>query len=354
MSGDKIMSWGDVEDDDPNDDGVGGGDDLAFLPPPKEVLSQDGTRTQTTYKKDEQGNIIKMVTKFRKIRRRQRTSLAAIKRRELRKFGDCENKPRGVESGITFIIVEPLEFEWAGEGHAANEEELETKTDDVLKLERQLNSINRSTSAKSKLASWNLKNRAKLGATDESDAGMSKGPRSRLGTYVPPSRRGGARMGGSDDKEEEYTVVITNLPEETTRDDVKLLLRGCTNTYGRAVRERGIWGFERETNTVRFYRKIADQHMESYCCFCSFTSEKDASVVISTLDKWRYGGLILGVQRTPSRSQMERLRNNAGGAEGLRPRFGATKQDPSKRVIPGMSQVLETSRPPVSARRIVG
>lgn len=350
MSGDlgaSKLNWGDVEDD---EDDNAGGDDMAFLPPNKEEIAQDGVRTLTSYKKDEKGDIIKMVQKTRKVTSRKRISVAAIKRRQLKKFGECKNKPRGVEAGITFVAIEPLEFEWLGEAHEANEDDLEQKSEDVIKLERQLNNINKSGTSRNKLAAWNLKNRSNLGQ-DASTSGAALGIGNRPGgprsnVYVPLGRRGGGR--GSDD-EEEYTIVITNLPEETTRDDIKAMLGACVNSYGRPVRERGIWGFERETNTVRFYRRIADKHIEAYCCFCSFTTERDANIVIDTLDKHKYGGLVLGVQRTPSRRQMETIRNNQGGEGGLRPRFGAKTVDPSKRVIPGLSSPLDTS-----ARRHVG
>lgn len=344
------MNWGDVSDDEYDLDA----DEVAFLPAPKTELGSDGTCTTTRYRKDEEGNVLKTITTIRSKKVTHRVSENAIKRRALAKFGDCSGKPRGTEKGITSICYDPVTFDYLGAFAAKNNKANDEMDEgDVQhRVDRMLRSVQKVGSSgaegRSKLSAHFLALRKKLGVKEESLAAQGIMPRFSAGggggggrsggRYVPPSRRGGGR-GGDKDESEEYTMIITNLPEETTREDIYELLRGCSYSSARggrsiSVRSRGIWGFSRESGCVRYYKRIGDKLIESNACFCSFDSERDAKMVIENIRGHRYGGLILGCERAKSRNQMDKTSDRSTGA-GPRPLF-APKTNKA-RVIPGMT-----------------
>lgn len=340
------MNWGDVSDEEYDLDT----DEVAFLPAPKAELGSDGTCTTTRYRRDEEGNVLKTVTTVRSKKVTHRVAEAAIKRRGLAKFGDCGGKPRGTEKGITSVCYDPVTFEYLGAFAASKNKENDglDEGDVQHRVDRMLRSVQKPSAGegRSKLAAHFQALRKKLGVKEESlaaqgimprfSAGGGGGGRSSGGRYVPPSRRGG--RGGDKDESEEYTMIITNLPEETTREDIYELLRGCSYNGARgrsiSVRSRGIWGFSRESGCVRYYKRIGDKLIESNACFCSFDSERDAKMVIENIRGHRYGGLILGCERAKSRNQMDKSTDSRPGA-GARPLFALKSNKP--KVIPGMT-----------------
>ncbi|CAG2120635.1 unnamed protein product [Medioppia subpectinata] len=105
----------------------------------------------------------------------------------------------------------------------------------------------------------------------------------KVAKYVPPSMRAGAaKTGASDDRgwdrDQEYTLRVTNLPEESTDEDLRDLFRH----FGRIKR-------------VYLARDKVTLAAKGFA-FVTYLSEVDAERAIAGVHKHRYGNLILYVE----------------------------------------------------------
>merc|ERR1719361_2079114 len=175
-------------------------------PAPRTEVLGDGRTLKEEFKKGPDGALIKTVTTTQKTRRL---------RRARSKFGACTGMSNGPEKGITTTCYDSADFEWSGglQTDARDEGQAQEDAARAQRLEAALNrTLGGENSGLKKLQAWNQRNKDKLGVQEKA----------RPARYVPPSRDRG--------EVKEWNLVLSNLPMETTRNDIQEVLRFCRYT----------------------------------------------------------------------------------------------------------------------------
>jgi translation initiation factor 3 subunit G len=120
------------------------------------------------------------------------------------------------------------------------------------------------------------------------------------GRYVPIHLREGARLGPGGGREfDEPSLRISNLPMDTTEDD----LRELFSRFGRVSRV--------------YLAKDKDTGQSRGFAFLNFFSRADAQCAMEKLDRHRYGHLILQVEWARPRERDGERQPGGGGGGGL-------------------------------------
>ncbi|KAK9917525.1 hypothetical protein WJX75_005305 [Coccomyxa subellipsoidea] len=283
MAATKIR-WGDTLDED---------DSL----PTNTIIGPDkqGVKIITTYKKNDKGETVKVVTKTRVSRvQRKIFDVAAERKSRLRRFGEATKEQAG--DSVTVQQAEDIPFERVQKTRQTTEEKRAEKEDlrsalqgsdksavvgslrDMLyrrRMERQL------ALARGQIAA------PERPPDEDSDASTLPQAGSKPGGYVPPSRRAGATMSDGDSmrRREENSVRVTNLSEDTREDD----LRELFSPFGPI--SRIYIAYDRETGESRGF------------AFVNFVHREDAARAVAKLDGHGYDNLILRVEFAAPRAE---------------------------------------------------
>jgi translation initiation factor 3 subunit G len=214
---------------------------------------------------------------------------AAIRRRSLKKFGDALGQ--NASENLTVVSTEEIFLERTRA--AGTKQEIE-KGADLASLGNASLIVCRTCGKKGD--HWTSKCPFKeLAATkgfavggekppmDDDMGGLvgSAGAASAKGSYIPPSRRGGASTNDGDSMRrgrDDNSIRVTNLSEDTREQDLQELFR----PFG-AI-SRIYVAFDRETGLSRGF------------AFINFVSRDDAIRAINKLDGYGYDNLILRVE----------------------------------------------------------
>lgn len=273
--------------------------------PPREVLEgADGVKTITEYGQSEDGFLQKTVkvVKVKEISRQVSKTVAA--RKLWNKFGDCANKPEGLERGISTVSVDEIFVEWLEQ--ADEEEEEEDEADfasiaaaDIQSMLRMERYKRRLEERKKGVANWAQLMSLEASQRNPDDApapgmrGGDGGGGSMVGgKYVPPSKRsgaGGAAMMGDSmyGRDDSSTVRVSNLSKGTTEADLEELCHPFGET------RRIFLSRDRDTNESKGF------------AFITFRSQGDAARCIEKLNGYGYDHLILSVEWSKPREPRE-------------------------------------------------
>ncbi|KAI9103266.1 translation initiation factor eIF3g [Phlyctochytrium arcticum] len=293
------MNWAeDVDDNDYDQDAT----ESTALPAPVVKEEADGTRVTTSYKYNEDGKKVKVVTKTKKrLIKNQVNHAVAERKTQWKKFGEVANLPAGVDTNSTSHGEKVfLKLSSTVKDHDApppDEEDLS------LKRKMQISGKAKITCRICKGDHWTSKCPFKdthapldeiggsanadgeegagaggLGAgAGGDDKGLAAGG---AGKYVPPSLRNRApgESMRTDRRDEFPTLRITNLSEEAQEQDIKELVSRFGNTA------RVFVSRDRETNVCKGF------------AFVSFYQKEDAERALEKLNGFGYDSLILHVE----------------------------------------------------------
>ncbi|KAK9815263.1 hypothetical protein WJX72_000878 [[Myrmecia] bisecta] len=273
------MRWGDTLDDD---------DTL----PPTTVTPPDakGVKTITEYRKNDNGDIIKSVTRIRVSKVERKIYKVEHERRKWARFGAAKGQVAG--DSVTVQAAEEIPLDRVQKKQTREEKkESDMKTvmqssdksaivgslKDMLykrRMERQL------AAARGGLA-------PEKPPEEDGEGGSLPTAGSKAGGYVPPSlrNRGAAGEGDSMRRREENSVRVTNLSEDTREDD----LRELFSPFGSI--SRIYIAYDRETGENRGF------------AFVNFMYKDDAQRAIEKLDGYGYDNLILRVEWAQPRAE---------------------------------------------------
>jgi len=259
------------------------------LPAPEEYV-KDGIKTRVEYLVNDKGDKVKITSTFKIETKKVPKPIAD--RKKWRKFGIASKDPRGPnpantlpaeEVKIQFIRNRAGEFELSGPGDGDPFEKLRnTGTGMHCRYCKQKDHFSVNCPYKDQLS--DLQEEAagaaegKLGAARE----MEAQDKMQRGTYVPPSLRSGAPARGGTTMDtrvrDENTVRVTNLPEDTTDQDLRDL-------FGQVGRVNRIF-LAKDKNTGR----------SKGFAFVTYERRDDAEKAILTISGHRYDYVILKVE----------------------------------------------------------
>jgi len=260
--------------------------------PPRQETIKDGLKTVTEYRFNDDERRVKVVTQYKIVAKKVPKSVAV--RKKWKKFGQAANDPPGPNTANTTIGEEiKVQFIRSRSGELL---EIQRIDDDPLTKLKSAQTTHTCRYCKSP-DHWStqcpykdmIEEQRGLGeGGDDSIPGGTPDTRARAaedkikaGTYVPPSMRGGgaARTGTSMmDRRDDFTVRVTNLPEDTTDQDLKDL-------------------FSATGKVLRIY--LAKDKQTQRCkgfAFVTYGNTEDAEKAIRTITGHRYDHLILKVE----------------------------------------------------------
>lgn len=260
------------------------------IPPTEAIQNPDGTKTVTEFGISEEGYLTKTISIIKVEKVTRTVSKAVASRKNWAKFGDCQNKPPGLEKGITTVSIDEINMEWVGVEDIGGEVEEEANYAELaardiqsrLKIERFLR---RQQERKLGVANWAQMMSMEAAAKNPNAApapglrteNSSGGP----GKYVPPSKRSGASASTGESmyaRDDSATVRISNVSRSTEEADLEELCKG----FG-SIR-RIFLSRDRETGESKGFAFVAFSHVT------------DAAKCIERLDGYGYDHLILSVE----------------------------------------------------------
>jgi len=263
--------------------------------PPRHETIKDGLKTVTEYRFDDDDRRVKVVTQYKIVNKKVPKAVAT--RKKWKKFGQAEKDEPGPNTANTTISEEiKMQFIRSRSGELL---EIQRIDDDPITKLKSAQNTHTCRYCKSP-DHWSTQcpykemieeHQRGLGVDVDNDtmAGGTLDARSKqaddkmkAGTYVPPSMRSGAaaNRGGATmmDRRDDFTVRVTNLPEDTTDQDLKDL-------------------FSMTGKVLRIY--LAKDKQTQRCkgfAFVTYGCTDDAEKAIRTITGHRYDHLILKVE----------------------------------------------------------
>jgi len=261
--------------------------------PPRHETIKDGLKTVTEYRFDDDHRI-KIVTQYKIVAKKVPKAVATRKKWD--KFGQASSDPPGPNTANTTMSEEiKIQFIRSRSGELLDIQRIDD--DPITKLKGATTHQCRYCKSPEH---WSTQCPYKdmfeeQRANEEGGEGAAGGPvdsrmkqqqaeeKMKGGTYVPPSMRGGGgatRGPGATmmDRRDDFTVRVTNLPEDTTDQDLKDL-------------------FSMTGKVLRIY--LAKDKQTQRCkgfAFVTYGNTEDADKAIKTITGHRYDHLILKVE----------------------------------------------------------
>jgi translation initiation factor 3 subunit G len=286
------MKWGDVDENEKQND-----DEFT-----RTVDQKTGIITETYVREDADGKRFRVTKKYRETKKAVRVNKNVEARKRWAKFGDCNGLPPGPETNITSQIVDLVEL------NLNQKEEKKKEEEPVLPIGATvcrrcgktghwtLRCPNFSSESAADLDRPTIRQRAPLGGGNSNE--LSTG---RPGRYVAPRGRGGDDRGGSS--EAEPTLRVSNLPYDTTDDDLRELFR----VFGRTT--RCFLAKNKHTGECRGF------------AFVTYCSRNDAQAAIDAVHDRGYGDMILHVEWAKPREPSHHNTNTQAIQAAQRRRF---------------------------------
>lgn len=276
--------WGDADEDDEGLDNV---------LPPTQVIGPDekGIKIVIEWRMNDEGQRVKLTTKFRVKKQLKRLKPEVVRRRSLKKFGDSAGQIG--PDNFTMISTEEIFLERINKVTGKTEES--AKTTDLGAVNPNASLIvcricgkkgDHWTSKcpfKDLAASKGMAIGEKAPDDDTPGASLSTAASSGKASYVPPSMRAGAGSRGEGESmrqkgRDDNSIRVTNLSEDTREQDLQELF----GPFGPI--SRIYVAFDRETGASRGF------------AFINFVNRENAVRAINKLDGYGYDNLILRVE----------------------------------------------------------
>jgi len=259
-------------------------------------FDKDGIKTVIEKRKNEDGKTVKITKRIRLAKKTYKVNKKVQERREWKKFGVCEGKSPGLESGVTGIDNE-INLELAV---TTTKKKADEKTDNPLHA---MKIICRTCGRVGDHWTSRCPNKDQVETTlsiSQIEAAKMLRPQSHTPNnpsepnkmkYVVPNQRAQPRVFSerpSDDsgRREEFAIRVTNLSEDTKEQDLKELFR----QFG---------------PVTRIYLAKDKWTMSSRgFAFINFVYQDDAKKAIDKIDGYGYDNLILHVEWAKPSSRM--------------------------------------------------
>ncbi|KAJ3135024.1 translation initiation factor eIF3 subunit g [Physocladia obscura] len=257
---------------------------------PRSFANADGTKTVIDYRRNDDGQKVKVTSTVRTTAVKIHVNPAIARRRTLKKFGDCKGLKAGPDTDST-SFGEKVTLKLSANAKATD---LDAPNDDDAKKKAALSNTKiscRICKGDHFTAKCPFKDTHQpiVSTTDsfreETAAGITRD--SGTGKYVPPGMRGnardgvrdGARMGGRDgDRDDLPTVRISNLSEDVTEQD----LRDLIHRFGPTARVFVAW--DKDLDKCKGFGYV------------TFYEKMDADRCIKALNGYGYDNLILAAE----------------------------------------------------------
>ena len=256
----------------------------------------------------EDGYLHKAIKVVRYVKVKRRVSKTVAARKQWKKFGDCENKPPGLEKGISAVSLDEFFIEWISPEDGADDEDEEIDLDKMAdrdiqtrlkmerfnrrKEERRLGVANwaQAMSIKATASDPNATQAPGVGGVDTGSSGPTK--------YQPPAKRGGSAALSAGEsmysRDDSATVRISNVSRNTSEADLEELCK--------------VFGSIRRI----FLSRDRDTGESKGFAFVAYHNTSDAKKCIERLNGYGYDHLILQVEW----SKPKEPRDGEGGSGG--------------------------------------
>uniref|UniRef100_A0A914W957 Eukaryotic translation initiation factor 3 subunit G n=1 Tax=Plectus sambesii TaxID=2011161 RepID=A0A914W957_9BILA len=253
----------------------------------RQETTKDGIKTVTDYTENENGDKIKVITKFKVITKKVPKAIA--ERKKWRKFGNCENDSSGPQVATTYVSDEVrMQFT----RNRAGEQQLEEADDPARKLREKGGSAMHCRHCKAN-DHWSVNCPYKDLYPADEDPEAPADPmnemklkenerKTQAGAYIAPNLRNpGSQMRGTtmfSERRDENTCRVTNLPEDSDEQD----LRDLFGKMGKVTR-------------VYLAKDKATGRSKGFA-FVTYERRDDAEKAIESISGHRYDHLILKVE----------------------------------------------------------
>eukprot|EP00761_Pharyngomonas_kirbyi_P012197 gb/GECH01012224.1/.p1 GENE.gb/GECH01012224.1/~~gb/GECH01012224.1/.p1 ORF type:complete len:257 (+),score=75.08 gb/GECH01012224.1/:1-771(+) len=234
--------------------------------PPKHETEPDkrGIKTVTSYKHNNNGQLVKMVQQFKVTKKINKVHKGIEERKKWTRYGEAKGT-EGTEAGVT-SVSEPIYIEFVQKKETATGSNKPQIPQNIVSL------INRQ---KEEAEAREREEREKKHPSKEEETTEKQGP----SRYVPPSlKSGGEPRGASYGGRDWPTVRVTNLSENVTEEALKLVF----NTVG---------------DIRRIYLAKDDLGIPRGFAFVSYFTEEQAEKAITYLNGYGLDHFMLKVER---------------------------------------------------------
>ncbi|CAG9467044.1 unnamed protein product [Pedinophyceae sp. YPF-701] len=253
-------------------------DDEDALPPRQEQVDSAGIKTVIEFRKDEAGRTIKTITKSRTVTEERRIFKSVLERRKLKRFGDAAREEDA--EMFTMQSKEDIPFERTNLPKKTKDEEKLADINQTLQGGERNDKASMVTNLREMLYRRRMERElaaARGIAEPDAPPGDDDGPGPGTdGKFVPMHKRMGAAgesMGPRRD--DTASIRISNLPEETSEDDLRHL---CRN-FGQVQRVHV--AYDKVTGMPRGF------------AFVNFVTRTSAEKALEKLNGHLYGHLVL-------------------------------------------------------------
>lgn len=262
----KSKAWADEDDEQEQEE-------EEFAPPPDVTYDKNKTtKTVTTYKKNEKGQVVKVIARYKITTTKVLKSADIDKRKQWKKFGMCTGLPPGLEKGITEVSPDDFELVLG----------VDTKKPEVKEEGKSVfaNIECRYCKKKGEHYTTNCPLKEMLrGKEDEQQKEDQPATGAKGEVYRPPNRRGGAAGESTESSRDELpTVRVSNLSESAFENDLQELFKPFGAVQRVFIAKDKLTGASRGFGFVTFYHR------------------EDAQRAINKLDGHGYDHLILHLE----------------------------------------------------------
>jgi len=281
-----------------------------------QTFLRDGIKTVTEIKR-ENGRRVRIVKRFRIIKKPMKVNKHVLARRKWAKFGACAGAPPGPEPNVTYVssneVVDLADLKPQRREDATKEQE----SDPLISLKAQGSIVTCHNCgqrghwtrlcpkpARALGAAFSDEQKSGPGGEKKGLGGGAGGPGGGTGKYVPVHLRGGEGRGAGRgvamlrERDDSATLRVTNLSEDTTEDD----LRELFGPFGKLMR-------------VYLAKDQATRESRGFA-FINFDDKRAAEQAIAKLNGHPYGHLILRVEWAKPREGGEEGGGGRGGGRG--------------------------------------
>jgi len=256
----KSKAWADDDDDDEQEE-------EKVLAPEVTYDPQSGHKIVTTFKKNEKGQTVKLITRYKLTVHRSLKSPAIDERKKWKKFGMCAGLPPGPESGITAVSPDDYELLLGPQAKIEVKEEKSVLANIECRI------------CKKKGDHYTPNCPLKDVLRNQKEPEVTIAEPGKPDVYRIPNRRGGdEKAEGSRDRDELPTVRVSNLSEGAFENDLQELFK----PFGPL--QRVFIAKDKNTGASRGFG------------FVTFYHREDAAKAISKLDGHGYDHLILHLE----------------------------------------------------------
>lgn len=246
--------------------------DSGELPPPTEVIDENGVKTITEYKYNKDDKRVKVVRTYKT--QKLVVSKSIARRRALPKFGDSAKDEPGPASHTTFVSEDiNMQLITNKEEEKTNENVLDSKNQ-FAKC-RFCNGGHFTTNCPYRHTTSYIEKILDTKPTPSTSAAETSS--SKPGKYVPPHIKDQQKSGGlgSKGRDDTLAIRISNLSESTSDADLEEL----TNKFGK--------------KSKMYLAKDKNTGLCKGFAYVHFHNKEDAQAAIETLDGFGYDHLIL-------------------------------------------------------------